>query len=415
MKKLSLLLIFFTLLITFSPVQAATSTAQRLSGQIIYSTDKPDELWVISSSTLKRTPISNLKSVSDYKNTLDLFKNKFVGISESNFKKLSSVTAGVQSNLDLVKKFVGKILLRVENHGAAWYLNPSDSQKYDLSDSANFFKNLFMLATPITPSELAQVHKPALKESIDKYSSYEYTKIKTERGTFTLDIVKIDLSDPNLKIITDTADETNCKSNCKAKPLADYIFPAKAFAGINGTYFCSSKGCGAANYYFFPVYNTAKKTLINEDQLKYWTTGPLMAFDTNNKFYYFKDSRDFKSVADFEAKNGVTLQAAMGNKPRLVEEGKNALIEWEVDPGQLKGKYWRNAIGYQDNGTNGHGIIYLVIAKNATLDDLAVIMKQMKMDYALNLDGGSSAALFYNDEYMEGPGRDIPNVLMFAH
>jgi len=42
-------------------------------------------------------------------------------------------------------------------------------------------------------------------------------------------------------------------------------------------------------------------------------------------------------------------------------------------------------------------------------------MKQMKMDYALNLDGGSSAALFYNDEYMEGPGRDIPNVLMFAH
>ena len=42
-------------------------------------------------------------------------------------------------------------------------------------------------------------------------------------------------------------------------------------------------------------------------------------------------------------------------------------------------------------------------------------MKQMKMDYALNLDGGSSAALFYNDEYMEGPGRNIPNVLMFAH
>jgi len=230
-----------------------------------------------------------------------------------------------------------------------------------------------------------------------------------------LDIVKIDLSDPKLKVITDTADEANCKTNCQAKPLADYIFPAKAFAGINGTYFCASKGCGAANYYFFPVYNSDGKTLVNEDQLKYWTTGPMMVFDTNNKFYYFKDSRDFKSVADFESKYGVTLQAAMGNKPRLVEEGKNALIEWEVDPGQLVGKYWRNAIGYQDNGTNGHGIIYLVIARNSTLDDLAVIMKQLKMDYALNLDGGSSAALFYNDEYMEGPGRNIPNVLMFAH
>jgi exopolysaccharide biosynthesis protein len=408
MKKNSLILILVALFMAYLPVEAATSTAKIMAGQVIYSTEKPSELWMVSTSTLKRMP------VSDYKTTLSLFRDKFIGISETNFKKINNINSSVKTNLELAKKFFGKIILRVEKHGAAWYLNPTDSQTYDLSDSISFFKNLSMLATPVTPSQLAQIHKPGLRESIDKYSSYEYTKIKTERGTFSLDIIKIDLSDPKLKIITDTADGADCKKDYRAKPLADYIFSAKAFAGINGTYFCSSRGCNP-NYYFFPVYNTVKKSFINEDQLKYWTTGPLIAFDTNNKFYYFKDSRDFKSVADFESKNGVTLQAAIGNKPRLVEEGKNALITWEVDAGQLNGKYWRNAIGYQDNNTNGHGIIYLVIAKGATLDDLAVIMKQMKMDYALNLDGGSSAALFYNDEYMEGPGRDIPNVLMFAH
>ena len=42
------------------------------------------------------------------------------------------------------------------------------------------------------------------------------------------------------------------------------------------------------------------------------------------------------------------------------------------------------------------------------------LIKQYGLDYAINLDGGSSAALFYNDEYMEGPGRNIPNVIMFA-
>jgi len=40
-------------------------------------------------------------------------------------------------------------------------------------------------------------------------------------------------------------------------------------------------------------------------------------------------------------------------------------------------------------------------------------MKAMGMDYALNLDGGSSSALIYNGEYMVGPGRDIPNALVF--
>ena len=408
MKKPFFILSILVLLAISLPTYAATTTAQRLAGQVVYTAEKNNEFWLVNPKNLQRSLVNN------YKETLNTFKSKFTGIKEADFKKITSVGSTLKNNLDMAKRLAGKIILRTEKHGEAWYINPLDFQKYDISTSTNLFKSLSMLATPISTTELAEIHKPGLKESIDKYSSYEYTKIKTERGSFSVDIIKIDLSNPKLKVITDTADNASCKSDCHAKPLTDYINNAKAFAGINGTYFCSSKGCGAANYYFFPVYNTAQKTLINEDQLKYWTTGPMMVFDTNNKFYYFKDSRDFKSVADFEAKNGVTLQAAIGNKPRLVEEGKNALIEWEVDPGQLRGKYWRNAIGYQDNGTNGHGIIYLVIARNSTLDDLAVIMKQLKMDYALNLDGGSSAALFYNDELMEGPGRNIPNVLMFA-
>lgn len=407
MKKLYFISLILIFLIASSSVQAATSTAERLRGQIIYTQDKPTEFWIVDSKNLKRTRIS------DYKQALQSFKSKFTGINEANFKKIASAGSSVKNNLELAKKFLDKIILRVEKHGAAWYVNPSNLQKYDISNSAEFFKNLPLLATKVSSAELAQIHKPGLYESIDKYSSYEYKTIKTERGSFAIDIVKIDLSDPNLKIITDTADDFSCKSNCKAKPLADYVFPAKAFAGMNGTYFCASKGC-VANYYFFPVYNTAKKVMINESELKYWTTGPMMVFDKDNKFYYFKDSRDFKSVADFESKYNTTIQAAIGNKPRLVEDGQNALIEWEIDAGQLKGKYWRNAIGYQDNGTNGHGILYLVIARRATIDDLAVIMKELKMDYALNMDGGSSAALFYNDEYMEGPGRDIPNAILFA-
>lgn len=407
MKKISLFIIIITLLSWSLAASAASETAKKLAGQIIYSTDKPTEFWLVDNNKFTRSIIT------DYKVALNVFKKLFAGISEANFKKISGPIN--KNNNELVKKFLDKIVLRVEKRGAAWFLNSRDKIIYDLSDKISFFKNLTLLATPVTAEDLAKIHKPSLKESLDKYSSYEYKKIKTDRGSFTIDIVKIDLSDPDLKIISDTAQDFNCKTNCQAKSLYSYLANSSStvFAAINGTYFCSSRGC-ETNYYFFPVYNTAKNILINEDQLKYWTTGPLIAFDNNNKFYYFKDSRDFKSVREFEEKNKVSLQALIGNKPRLVEDGKNALIEWEVDAGQRNGKYLRNAIGYQDKGTNGQGLVYLVVARSATLDDLAVIMKELKMDYALNLDGGSSAALFYNDEYMVGPGRDIPNVLMFA-
>ncbi|MCU0680085.1 MAG: phosphodiester glycosidase family protein, partial [Planctomycetes bacterium] len=58
--------------------------------------------------------------------------------------------------------------------------------------------------------------------------------------------------------------------------------------------------------------------------------------------------------------------------------------------------------------------LYLVIARQATVSDLADVMKAMQVDYAINLDGGYSSALIYNDEYMVGPGRNIPNAIIFT-
>ena len=113
-------------------------------------------------------------------------------------------------------------------------------------------------------------------------------------------------------------------------------------------------------------------------------------------------------MAGFEAKYGVKVQAALGNKPRLIEDKLNLLIDWELDKQQTEGKYLRNAIGYKDNK------LYLVVVAKATVPDLALVMQELGMEYALNLDGGYSTALYYNDEYMLGPGRNIPNAIIFA-
>lgn len=388
---------------------SAASLTDKLAGRILLSVEENGEAWYVNPVDLKRYYLGRPADAFKIMRELGL------GINELNFQQIAQASMPVTGNTDLAKRLAGRIVLQTEKNGEAWYINPLDLKKYYLGRPADAFRVMRELGLGISRSNLALIHKPGLSESIDQYSLYEHKTIDTTKGQFVLDLVKIDLKNPNLKILSLTADEEVCRANtCKAKNLADYVFPNKAFAGINASYFCASSACGKINYYFAPVYDSLLQKMINEDQLKYWTTGPMVAFDENNKFYYFKDSREFKSKDEFESKYGVKLQAAIGNKPRILENKMNVLIDWDLDVNQTKGKYLRNVLAYkEDVSMPGKGELYLLVLSSATLDDLAFVLQFLDFDYALNLDGGYSSALIYNGEYMLGPGRDVPNALIF--
>ena len=396
-------IIIVILLLLLLPIYTqAANLGEKLAGQILLNVESHGEAWYVY-------PIDNKRYyLGRPADAFRIMRELSLGISGTNFQRLAQAGMTVEGDLALAKRLAGQIVLQVEKNGEAWYIYPKDLKKYYLGRPADAFRIMRELSLGITRKDLAKIHKPGLDESINVYSKYEHKTINTTDGNFTIDIVTIDLTNPNLKIIADTAQDYDCENNCQAKPLADYFFASNGFAGINGTYFCTAGSCGGQNYYYFPVYSSRLEKMINEDQLKYWTTGPIMAFDEHNKFYYFKDSREFKDVDDFENTYGVKLQAAIGNKPRLIEDGVNLLIEWDIDDKQRTVKSNRNAIAYKNNH------IYLVIARQATVPELANIMKVMKVEYALNLDGGYSSALIYNDEYMVGPGRDIPNAIIFC-
>lgn len=405
MKKLILTIGIF--IFCALPVKAGT-LAQDLSGKILLNVEGLGEAWYVNPTDLKRYYLGRPTDAFRIMRELGL------GINEVDFQKIAQEGMPVAGDIAAAKRLSGRIILQVERNGEAWYVNPTDLKKYYLGRPADAFNIMRRLGLGITKNNLARVHKPGTAESIDQYSSYELETINTASGNYKIDIVTIDLRNSKLKIITDTANAGNCKTGCLAKELLDFSKSDKLFAAINGTYFCTSGSC-SYNYYFYPVFNSQLKTLINDDQLKYWTTGPVMVFDENNKFYYFKDSREFKSVKDFENTYNTKIQAAIGNKPRLIENKMNLLIEWDIDDKQRKTKALRNAIAYKENPDNpGRGFLYLVVARNATVPELADIMKAMNVDYALNLDGGYSSALFYNGEYMVGPGRNIPNAILFA-
>ena len=408
MNKKTYFILFFLLFLLCPMFGAKANTAQSLSGRILLDVERNGEAWYIYPKDNKRYYLGRPQDAFKVMRELGL------GISEIDFQKIASAGMEVDGDLELAKKLAGNIILQVERNGEAWYVNPLTLKKHYLGRPDDAFAIMRELGLGINRKNLSYINKHTLSESINMYSSYKFKKAVNVAGEdFLLDVIEINLNNPNLKIITDTASSEDCSGVCPAKPLIDYVLENEAFAGINGTYFDTSRS--KLNYYFFPVYNSRLKTFINTSQLRYPTTGPIMAFDENNKFYYFKDSREFAGVSQFESTYGVKLQATIGNKPRLVEDGKNLLIDWELDSGQANVKTLRTAIAYKAGTSIGDkGTLYLVVARKSTVTDLAEILKVMEVQYAINLDGGSSTALYYNDEHMVGPGRNIPNVILFA-
>ncbi len=393
-------IIFFSSSLIAPLAASADSLATRLSGRILINVQGKGEAWYVNPADSKRHYLGRPTDA------FNVMRRLGVGIAENNFQQIAQEGMPVEGNKELARSLAGKIVLQVERNGEAWYINPVDLKRYYLGRPTDAYGVMRKLGLGVRLKDLASIHKQGASEAIDRYSNYEHRSVASKNGTFQADIVTIDLANPDLRIVTDTADNYNCKTGCKAKPLLGYVEKhPTAFAAVNGTYFDTS--AEKKNYYFFPVYNTGEGVLINDDQLKWWTTGPMMAFDQNNKFYYFKDSRDFKSVESFESAYGVKLQAAIGNKPRLIENKMNVLIDWEVDAKQRNGRSTKGALGYKE------GKLYVVNAYKATVPDLACVLQALGMEYAINLDGGYSTALFYNDELMAGPGRDIPNAIIF--
>ena len=394
------------LIILFLILAKNTKAANDLSGMILLDVERNGEAWYVYPDNNKRYYLGRPKDA------FDVMRNLGLGISEHNFQKIAQAGLDVSGDIELAKKLAGKIIIQTERNGEAWYVYPKDLKKYYLGRPEDAFEIMRKLGLGISRKNLASIHKLGYNESLDQYSKYYFKKeFVINYKNFYADIVEIDLRNPNLLIITDAAQpypEKNVTKNFGGKALIDFVSENNGFAAMNGTYFCAYASCGNMNYYFYPIYTSVDKVMVNESELKYWTTGPIMAFDENNKFYYFKDSRDFVSRENFENKFGVKLQAAIGNKPRLIENYQNLLIDWDLDEKQKTAKHYRNAIAYKDNK------IYLIIVRDATVPDLAEIVKKMEVEYALNMDGGYSSALFYNDEYMIGPGRNIPNAIIFS-
>lgn len=242
-------------------------------------------------------------------------------------------------------------------------------------------------------------------------SSWERKTVTTDVGAFAIQVVRVNLNNPKLRVRTLTGSSQDCyQVPCVTRSLESYVHQVNAFAGINGSYFCPgdySSCAGQAGSFYWLWYNTMSNVFSNSYQNQF-NQGPVIAFDTNNQYYYYKVARDWPGKDAFQSQNNAVLRAAFSNGPGLMFEGQLVVSNDQLDDKQRTVKSNRSGIGFKDDDA------YLVVASGATVLDLGYIMKALGMEHAANLDGGGSSALYYDGQYRVGPGRNMPNALVFT-
>lgn len=228
-------------------------------------------------------------------------------------------------------------------------------------------------------------------------AGYSKQTVSVDGQNFTVAIVAADLN--STKVIIDTASDSGCSNSCPVLSLADYVARNGAYAGINGSYFCPADypSCAGKTNSFDTLLMNKNKRYFNSDNNVY-SNVPAAIFSAGSARFV---SRSLEWGRD------TGVDSVIANYPLLVAGSSINFTEASNEP-KFGGKAARTFIASKGN------MVYIGIVYEASMGDSAKVLKSLGMDSALNLDQGGSTALWF-EGYKAGPGRSIPNAILFIN
>ncbi len=247
------------------------------------------------------------------------------------------------------------------------------------------------LSTPKAPAV-----PPAPLSNTPPGSGYSRQSVTSDAGVFTVSLVAADLN--SIKVIVDTASDSDCRDNCPVLPLSAYVSRSGAFAGVNGSYFCpaSYPQCAGKTNSFDTLLMNKNKVYFNSDNNVY-STVPAAVFSGSSAHFLGRS---------LEVGRDTGIDAVIANHPLLVSGGQ-VVFGGNDDPKQ-------GSKGNRSFVATKGSRVFIGVVHSATVAESARVMAALGMDDALNLDSGGSTAL-WSGGYKVGPGRDIPNAVLFVN
>ncbi len=232
------------------------------------------------------------------------------------------------------------------------------------------------------------------------HSSYERTTVASSRGSYTADILRFQLGAGKIKVITETAQDEDCTSSCSVMSVKSYADRhTGAIAAVNGTYFCPADYASCSSEtgsFFWKIRNPRVSKTINTSN-GLGENDSYLTFSSNGTGTFYDSYSSAPSV-----------WAGINHKPTVVRNGSYSVDENSLDSKQRTSKISRQAIGLVDQ------TLVVATVQGATVMDLGAVMVALGVRDALNLDAGGSSAIWYNGSYRRGPGRGVPNAIVFV-
>ena len=360
-------------------------------GQRYYQYEQTTQATLAGKLFLTQKELTALKNVDQYK------RNNELEATISAIQKTYSQTVDVYQNLLDLKQN----LKDTSSFDTLFAQILSELSQKNYSSGA---ADLTTLSNTITTEQqklvaatVPQVPQNATPNNTPPGSGYSRQSVTTDTGTFVVDLIAADLA--STRVVIDTASTGDCSNNCPTLPLSDYVSRSGAYAGINGTFFCPPEypQCAGKIGSFDLLVMNKNKTYFNSSNNVY-STNPAVIF--GNGFIRFVGQA-------LQWGRDTSVDGVISNFPLLVSGG--TIVYGSSNDTKFTNK------GTRDFVANRGNTVYIGVIYNANMTDSAHVLKALNMDNAMNLDEGGSTALMLNGSYIAGPGRNIPNALLFLH
>lgn len=127
---------------TTKPVATNLTLTNRMKGNILLQVESHGEAWYVDPVTSKRY------YMKDGPTAYEMMRAFGLGISEADYAKLA------KGDLTLRRKLAGRIVLRAQAHGEAYYILPKNLSVNYLKDGAEAYRIMRVLSTGITNTNL---------------------------------------------------------------------------------------------------------------------------------------------------------------------------------------------------------------------------------------------------------------------
>ncbi len=241
---------------------------------------------------------------------------------------------------------------------------------------------------------VAQIPQNVTQNNTAPASGYSRQAVSALGSSYLVDIVAADLN--STRVIVDTASDGTCANDCPVLALGDYVSRSGGYAGVNGSYFCpaSYPSCTGKTNSFDTLLMNKNKVYFNSDNNVY-STVPVVIFNSTSVRYALSQ----------EWGRDTGVDAVIANQPLLVSNG-NVVFGGDDEVKRLS-KGSRSFVG--SSGSTA----YIGVMHNVNAAEMARVLQTMGIQNALNLDSGGSTAL-WDGGYKVGPGRNIPNAVLFV-